>query len=61
MTDEQMPYDHAEYWPTLMKTCLERREDQLKRWRALGEPRVGRSEGDFKVLPGVARLEDDVD
>jgi hypothetical protein len=34
---------------TLLATCLERRADQLARWRALGEAQCGRSETLFKV------------
>ncbi|KAK4688327.1 hypothetical protein P7C73_g1781, partial [Tremellales sp. Uapishka_1] len=47
-----LPYDHATYWPALISTCKERREDHLKRWRSLGEPMVGREERLFKVSPG---------
>lgn len=35
----------------MMRVCMERREEHLRLWRALGEPRVGRAETDFKKLP----------
>lgn len=36
-------YDHAVYWPALMKLCDERKEEQKKRW-ALGGSVIGESE-----------------
>lgn len=48
---KQITYDHEPYWPTLLETCLQRRADQLEKWRALGEPQCGRSETLFKVSP----------
>ena len=50
-TDVQFTYDHDTYWDTLIDTCLERRQDQLEKWRALGEPQTGREERLFKVRP----------
>jgi hypothetical protein len=35
----------------MLEVCEERREDHLRRWRALGEPQVGREERLFKVAP----------
>lgn len=46
--DEKITYDHDTYWPALVKACQERREQDAIRWRALGEPKVGREERDFK-------------
>jgi hypothetical protein len=39
-----MVYDHETYWPALLTECKTRREDDLRNWRALGEPRAGREE-----------------
>ncbi|KAF3760317.1 regulated by circadian rhythms/phosphatidylinositol transfer protein [Cryphonectria parasitica EP155] len=36
-------YDHAEYWPALIKMCDERRDEQKKRW-AQGGSVIGESE-----------------
>jgi hypothetical protein len=47
----QLPYDYDAYWPTFIQTCLERRREQEERWRALGEPRVGREERLYKTAP----------
>lgn len=45
----QFTYDHDTYWDMLIGTCLARRQDQLEKWRALGEPQTGREERLFKV------------
>ena len=40
-------WDHAKYWPALIRLCAEIREKELERWRTLGA-RVGLSEWDIK-------------
>ncbi|KUI57294.1 Phosphatidylinositol transfer protein PDR16 [Cytospora mali] len=41
--DLKFEYDHAVYWPALMKLCETRREEQKKRWAAGGSC-IGESE-----------------
>ncbi|KAL1408584.1 Phosphatidylinositol transfer protein (PITP) [Vanrija albida] len=45
----EIPYHHASYWPTLLATCESNRVKNLRRWRDLGDPSVGRSERLFKT------------
>lgn len=45
--DVEIPWDHATYWPALIKLCAERREVELTNWRALGAG-VGISEWDTR-------------
>lgn len=49
----QLPYDHDTYWPTLIETCIARREEHIQAWRSLGPPEIGRSERDFKKSPSL--------
>ncbi|KAL9941145.1 hypothetical protein ACHAO5_009292, partial [Verticillium nonalfalfae] len=35
--DLQFDYDHAEYWPALMKLCQEKRDAKRERWIAGGK------------------------
>lgn len=51
--DLKFTYDHATYWPLLLRVCKERREQYAAKWRALGEPLVGRPERDFKIADVV--------
>lgn len=44
-----VPWDAEAYWETLVKTCRERREDHLRRWREHGG-RCGLEERLFKVV-----------
>ncbi|TFY66799.1 hypothetical protein EVG20_g4284 [Dentipellis fragilis] len=44
----EFEWDHAQYWPSLLKTCAERREKHYARWRELGA-KVGVSEWDYKI------------
>ncbi|KLO17413.1 CRAL/TRIO domain-containing protein, partial [Schizopora paradoxa] len=45
--DREFEWDHSKYWPALVKTCAERRAEQMGRWRDLGA-KVGLSEWDMK-------------
>lgn len=33
----EFEYDHATYWPALMKMCDEKRAEKMKRWEAGGK------------------------
>jgi len=51
-------YDHAKYWPDLVRTCDRLREKQLERFRTLCDGKVGASEwvirgGDPSKAPGT--------
>ncbi|KAI6042522.1 CRAL TRIO domain-containing protein [Pisolithus marmoratus] len=45
---QMFTYDHATYWPVLVKMCNTRREDMTRMWRKLGGV-VGIKEWDVKV------------
>lgn len=45
--DREFEWDHSKYWPALVRTCAERRAEQMDRWRELGA-KVGLSEWDMK-------------
>ncbi|KAI0034251.1 CRAL/TRIO domain-containing protein [Vararia minispora EC-137] len=52
-------WDHAKYWPALLKLCAETRERYMERWRKLGA-KVGASEWDIKFEPLVAPSDETV-
>lgn len=41
-------YDHAQYWPALVRMCAERREASIEAWRELGG-KVGLREWDIAL------------
>lgn len=47
--DLDVPWDAEAYWDTLIKTCREKREEHLRRWREHGA-RCGLEERLFKVV-----------
>jgi hypothetical protein len=48
----ELDFQHARYWPTLLKICEERERRWQARWRELGA-RVGVSEWDYKTGSGA--------
>ena len=46
-------YDHAQYWPALVKMTEERRKAQMQRWRELGG-KIGTSEWEMKKAASAA-------
>jgi hypothetical protein len=60
--DVDFEYDHATYWPALLKLCEEKRGEQKARWEKAGK-RYGESEiylkgGDVQIdLPATAVVE----
>ena len=45
--EAEFEYEHARYWPVLVRMCEERRTHMRKRWEELGA-KVGVSEWDMK-------------
>ncbi|KAG8806061.1 hypothetical protein FRC18_006307 [Serendipita sp. 400] len=50
--DVNFEYDHAQYWPAMLKLAQERRIQQMERWRALGA-KIGLEEWDLKGGPSA--------
>jgi len=53
----EFEYDHAQYWPELLRLVRERRGANMRRWRFLGA-KVGVSEWDYKDGSGVLKMEE---
>jgi len=45
--DRDFEWDHDKYWPTLVKMCSDRHNEQLEKWRKLGA-KIGLDEWDIK-------------
>lgn len=46
--DEEFIWDHAQYWPALVKMCADNQSRWFETWKTLGGV-VGLSEADYKV------------
>lgn len=49
-------YEHEKYWPALVGMCVERKKEQMERWRALGGT-VGLREWDLKGGGGADKAD----